>query len=386
MLSYSELVQMERSLRRTQMLSLYIEGANGDPAKRATWRARVADALRPLEQTTETASQAEREALRTTVRALDDFLSREPPPVHAATFAVFISNRTLLHDTTLPISMPTAAYWGDGMRVSPYVRSLRPERPVFVYVGGVNTADVYEQQGDMLRRVRTIRVSMAKQPVYHMGDAPPAGFSPNTRGRTKKDALDRDVRTATHRVAHEIVEQIRQHSGDDAWLIVVGLPQVTHAVHDALSAPLAARTFVERAALADETEKTVARVTTAGVEELERRRQAELVHELINEAAIGGRGALGRDAIQQGLMERRVREVLFSSRFADEVPDALEAIVTSAFEQSALCALARGPAEEQLDRTGNGVGALLRYAVAVKAAGPTTASLGSNGGPGASSG
>jgi len=91
-------------------------------------------------------------------------------------------------------------------------------------------------------------------------------------------------------------------------------------------------------------------------------------------------------AIRQGLMERRVREVLFSSRFADEVPDALEAIVTSAFEQSALCALARGPAEEQLDRTGNGVGALLRYAVAVNEAGPTTTSLGSDGGPGALSG
>jgi len=377
MLSYSDLVQMERSLRQRQMLSLYVEGANGDPAKRDAWRARVEDALRPLEQVNENAPHDEREAFRTTVRALHDFLRHQPPPVHAATFAVFVSNETLLHDATLPVSLPTAAHWGHGMRVAPYLRAIRPERPVIVYVGGVKTAEVYEQQGDSLRRARRIKVPMVKQPTYHMGDAPPPGFSANTRGRTKKDALDRDVQTATHRVAHEIVEQIRQHSGDNAWMIVVGLPQVTHAVQEALPASLAARTFIERAALADETEKELARVTTAGVEALERRRQSTLVDELIEEAAIGRRGVLGRDAVQQGLMERRVYEVLFSSRFADEAPDALEAIVTSAFEQSALCEATRGPAEELLDRTGRGVGALLRYTVAANAAGATSESLGS---------
>lgn len=377
MLSYSDLVQMERSLRQRQMLSLYVEGANGDAAKRDAWHARVEDALRPLERVNENAPHDEREAFRTTIRALDDFLRHEPPPVHAATFAVFVSNETVLHDTALPVSLTTVANWGQGMRVAPYLRAIRPERPVIVYVGGVKTAEVYEQQGDSLHRARSIKVPMVRQPVYHMGDAPPPGFSANTRGRTKKDALDRDVRTATHRVAHEIVEQIHQHSGDNAWMIVVGLPQVTHAVQEALPAPLAARTFIESAALVDETEKELARVTAAGVEELERRRQSKLIDEVIEEAASGRRGALGREAVQQGLLERRVYEVLFSSRFADEAPDELDAIVTSAFDQAALCEAARGPAEERLDQAGHGVGALLRYSVGVNAAGATPESSGS---------
>jgi hypothetical protein len=381
MLSYSELVQLQRSLRQQQMLSLYVEGANGNPANRNAWHARVDDALRQVERSADNAPHDEREAYRTTIRALNDFLKHEPPPVHAAAFAVFMSNETLLHDTTLPVSLPTAAYWGRGMRVGPYLRAIRPERPVIVFVAGVKTAEVYDQQGDSLRRARTIKVPMVKQPVYHMGNPPPPGLSPNTRGRTMKDALDRDVVTATHRVAHEIVEQIRQHSGDNAWMIVVGLPQVTHAVQEALPASLAARTFIEHTAQANETEQQLARVTTAGVEALERRRQMTLIEELIDEAGMGRRGALGRDATQQGLMERRVYEVFFSSHFADEAPDALEAIVSSAFEQSALCEAARGPAEEQLDRTGHGVGALLRYSVALNAAAETSESLGQDGGP-----
>jgi hypothetical protein len=245
---------------------------------------------------------------------------------------------------------------------------MLPDRRAIVMVAKVSVADVYTYDAGTLLELERWEAPVTERAVYHMGDAPQPGFSPNTRGRTGKDEHDRDIVSAMHKVAAQLVERIRRHAGDTAWIVLTGVPQVAHAVLEKLPSVLFARAIFERAELGEGAEEqSIVRAAAAGVDALERRRQAACVEQTIDFASSGGRGALRLEETKAALVEQCVQDLFFTERFANECPDDLEEMIIIAHEQSAHSeAVHDPPTAKRLDSTGGGIGALLRFPAPVR--------------------
>ena len=131
MLTYRQLVALERSLRDARVLSVYLHGAADDPATRHVWRTDLERSLRDLRRWLAGSSHEEREAFERSVELLHTLIAPYAAGLPSPGWAGFISDGMVRDAERLPVPMPTMAIWSTGMCVAPYIRALRVTRPPF---------------------------------------------------------------------------------------------------------------------------------------------------------------------------------------------------------------------------------------------------------------
>lgn len=127
MLERRGLIDLERSLRDTLVLSVYLDAPSPNPAERDAWRTRLDQELeRVRKQITE---RPERRAFDRATGLLRDELESGSDAIGAAGWMGVVAPDDIRFRTPLAVSPPLSVHWGRGMFVTPALRALEAMRP-----------------------------------------------------------------------------------------------------------------------------------------------------------------------------------------------------------------------------------------------------------------
>lgn len=361
MLTRNALAQLERSLRGTRVLSVYLDRSTQDFANRDAWRLTLDNLIDEQRDALGAhASHEERAAFDACVARLRERLA-EPEPVAAPPGWVGLFPAAgEPYVEALPVQMPTLVAWGDGARVAPCIRALKQHIPAIVAIVDSREADLYVYARGTLERADRIRATVRGFDAAHMGNPPRQGFHTGTRGTAGADEAQTKRRAGTEALVRELVSQLEMLAGSRAWILVGGIPDVAAEVVNALPERLLQRARklrgVDVHASVAEIEEAAEHVATAAS------RERDLAHvlDLIDREAASGRGVSGYQRTREALAEHAGDTLFMTGRFIGEHAAEAEELARLAFAEAADLEYVSAAAAERLDQAG-GVGALLRF-------------------------
>ena len=363
MLTYKDLVELERALRDRAVLSVYINGQTEDPASRKRWRLDLRHSFDDITSWLEGSSHAEREAFTTCRELVVNRLDRYRGTIRSPGWAAFCSTDGVYYASPLPVPMPTMAVWSSGPCLTPYLRALKEARSVIVAVVDSRKARLFRYAGRHVERVHTIRAHTHVEPTSHLGRPARLGFHMGTRGPTGADEAQRELRQGTSRMLAEVSEEIRKLSGTDGWIVIGGIPSVAKAALTHLPPDLANRSLHAEDLDIHATQADVAEVARRSASSLRDASDLHRVNDALAHAESDRRGVAGPVDTKRALEEGRVRELFFTLSFLENHAADAEAAVRLAFESHASVEHVSGAAAKCLENAG-GIAAQLWYAEA----------------------
>ena len=360
MMTFPQLVTLERSLRDERVLSVYLHGAADDPAVRLVWRTELDRSLRDIRRWLLGSPHEEREKFERSVETLGAMLAPYTAGLAAPGWAGFITGETVHDAERLPVPMPTMAIWSTGMCVAPYIRALKVTRPVIVSVVDSRVAHIYRYQLGELDLVSTIHAHASIGAPAHMGDAPIAGFHPGVRGETAREAVQRAHTTGTERMLREAELIVARHAAVDAGILVGGNPRVATRFRRALTSAVSDRVLQLESLHADASLAELGAAAKAGASALRDAADLRRIGEILASDANRGVATVGPDATSRGLARLTVRELYLTSRYLEDHMAEAENAVRQALDQGAAVEQVSGDAAAKLDQHG-GIAARLRY-------------------------
>jgi len=362
MMTYTQLVTLERSLRDERVLSVYLHGAADDPAARLIWRTDLERSLRDLRRWLAGSSHEEREAFERCVKLLDELLAPFAAGLPSPGWAAFITDGVVQDAERLPVPMPTMAIWSTGLCVAPYIRALKVTRPIVVGVVDARKARIYRYRVGELELLETIHAHATIDMPARMGEGPRVGFHPGVRGETARDAVHRARVAGTDRMLREADEAVLKHAALDGGIVIGGSSRIATRFKNGLAVSLTHRVLQLESLHADATEAEIAAAAKAGASALRDAADLRRVAELIEADSEGGSAALGPAATRRALGRKAVRELYITGRFLEDHMAEAEDAVREALDQGATVEQVAGDAAVRLDAHG-GLAARLRYLV-----------------------
>ena len=365
MMTYPQLVALERSLRNERVLSVYLHGAADDPAARLVWRTELDRSLRDLRRWLLGSPHEEREAFERSVVTLGAMLAPYAAGLSAPGWVGFISGDTVHDAERLAVPMPTMAVWSTGMCVAPYIRALKVTRPVIIAVIDSRVANIYRFQLGDLEPLSTIHAHATIGAVAHMGDAPVAGFHPGVHGETAREAVQRAHATGTERMLREAELVVARHAAVDAGILVGGNPRIAARFRRALTRAVSDRVLQLDSLHADATPAEIVAAAKTGASALRDAADLRRIGEILGPDVNRGAATVGPDATRRGLERLTVRELYLTPRYLEDHMAEAEEAVRQALDQGAGVEQVAGDAAAKLDENG-GIAARLRYRAAVE--------------------
>jgi hypothetical protein len=362
MMNHAELTKLEHALRDRTVLSVYINGDIANAAARGQWRTELRNALDATEVQLASATHAEREDFRATRELVLKEVQDYEPGLDTPGWMGLFTPGQVHHATTVTVPVPTVTTWAKGANLAPCIRVLKEARPVLLVVADSARVRVHRYLDRNVSFVESFDREVTIQPAYSMGRPAPQGFSSGTRGTPGADAAQRDQRKGTETMLAEAAAKIESLAGQDAWVLVGGIPVVASALHGRLSPRLHSRATVI-ALDVHANDATLAESAREHASRLRAREDLERVDEVVAAKARGGAGAVGVKDIERALVNGQVRELYLTSAFvqahADEAVDAIR----RAFDEGAHVEHVSGDAAQRLDAAG-GIAARLRFTIA----------------------
>lgn len=359
MLSYADLITLEPSLRRSHVLSVYLDGQAGDPAQRDRRRLQLDQALDAERSRLADAPREERERFAACVGMLERELESAGVPAARGGWVAFITPEGPWYSRSVPLRFATTAVWERGAWVAPYVQALCEVHTVFVAVMDARAVWLYRYQHGELDRMGELHAHHHVDTPLHMGDTSRVGFHSGTRGVTGHDAAQRAHLEGTRRMLAEAAQRIQKLAAEEGWIVLGGIANVVTKM-TALLASLADRVSVADSLDVHSSPAEIAEAARRGVATMRERHDLEAVHEIARSAEAGARSALGEETTRKALAKSCVRELYLSPTFIDQRPEETSRALRRAFDQSAHVEVVTGKAAQQLDQLG-GIAAQLRY-------------------------
>ena len=362
MLTREGLRQLRDALRRRHVLSVYLDGRVSDPAKRRVWRAWLTSALTAARHGAE-GSVGEAAVFDACCNHLEARLQPIAGALGAQGFVAFISEEGVALAEDLPVPIPNMVQWSVGPWVSPYIHAQKELRPALLAIVGTNAIRIYRYALGSLVPLERLHAHTRIDEAAHMGSMPRPTFHTGTRGETAKDAAQRARNAGTRRMIHELNDRLAHHASSDEWILIGG----THG-SAALAMTLLAEGLQQRATIVSRLNLTtptsmLRRTAATAARKLRRVADDLIVQRSIEDSARHGLGAVGESSTQTALGLDAVQQLLFTSRYMSEHPQACERMTRRALDEGATIEHVAGAAEDHLDQVG-GVAAVLRFAVA----------------------
>lgn len=360
MLTHDRLADLYGRVRDHHVLSVYIDGQQHDPAERRVWRTRLDQALserqRELERSGGTSLTAFEEARKRLLDQLGEFSNFMPD----RGWVGFATPSEVVYADNVPVPMPGLVAWEEGLRVAPYVRALKQERPVVIALADRHHARLYMYRaGDL---VQTDEFAAADE-TDEASDAQAArrsGERSGTRGNATDDA-QRQVEVRAEALLERVVDRVRELAGVSGLVVVGGTRETGKRLLHHLPESLTGRAEEVGSLHLEMTPAHLKEQAESIASELTQRLQAELVTRVLDRARSGGKGVLGQDDTVRALLERKVGTLVLSRTFLSEHADRADHMVGTAFEQSADVEEVSGSGAERLDEEAGGAAALLRW-------------------------
>ena len=208
MLTYSDLVNLERDLRRKTVLSVYVNGEEQDLAKRRRWRIELRNSLNDIQRWLDGAPHSDREAFAACRRKLLERFGIMRGAIRSPGWAGFYTSDGERYAGPVPAPVPTMAVWSTGACLTPYVRALKEAHPVLVVVADSMKAKIYRYAERQVELVDTVRARATVDHPDHMSAPPRPGFHSGTRGTAGADEAQRELREATARMLSDVVANL----------------------------------------------------------------------------------------------------------------------------------------------------------------------------------
>ncbi len=362
MLTHDRLVKLYRDLEEQNVLSVYVNGDQHDPAQRDAWRTRLETGIAALRRQLES---SDGEGLGDFDRAWEH-VERELRPLEDAFlphrgWVAFATADQLRYAEGLPAAMPDVVRWEPGIRVAPYVRALKQERPVLVALADSRRARLFEHVDGEMRELDGLRADTYVGDLSDVGMRKSPARSSGQRGETSTDQAQRILEVASERMLKELMGVIEERAGAHGVVVLGGTPEmVRHLAHN-LPKRFDGRVSERPSLSVDMSLPQVRDDVRAAAGDLSEREHLRLVTELADAARSGALGSLGPEATDAALAEGRVDLLLLSRAFIREHPDYADRCVGLAFAQGGDVEEVSGEAGARLDREGSGVAARLRF-------------------------
>lgn len=363
MLTHDKLVKLYRELEEQDVLSVYVNGDQHDPALRDAWRTRLESGIATLRRQLESSGQDERTGA---FERAWDYVARELRPLEDAFlphrgWVAFATSGGLVHAEGLAAAMPDLVRWERGIRVAPYVRALKQQRPVTVVVLDSRRARLFEHVDGEIHELEGLRADTFVGDLTDVGVRKSPARTSGQRGETSTDHAQRVLDVATDRMVKNVVTSLEERAGTHGIVVIGGTPEAVTRLAGALPKSFGGR-FEERPSLhLDMSLAEVRDQVRSAAGDLRERGHLRLVEEMADAARSGAKGALGPQATEPALRESRVDMLLLSRTFIREHADYADRCVGRAFAQGADVEEVSGEAGAFLDREGEGMAARLRF-------------------------
>lgn len=362
MLTRMELVELYRSLENEAVLSVYVDTDQHDPAARGAWKTALESEVgRIRKELSENGGGEGFEAAWETLQAA--LRNEEEGFFRGRGLVAFVTAEGVKHIEKLPISTKTLVRWEDGLRVAPYVRALKQNRPIEIALADRERVKLFTYLEGELEAGDEIDTDTEIGDVSEVGMAKRGSKGSGRRGETASDQAQRILDHETTRMLKGVAQKLESQVGEEGVLILGGTPEAVSRLADLLPDRLSDRITQDASLHLSMTMpelKDAVRELASGLTSDE---QMGLVDEVVDAARSGGKGSLGRDETERALREMRVDTLLLSRDFLWENPDFADRCVGTAFAQNADVRELGGAAGERLDREGEGIGSRLRFRV-----------------------
>jgi hypothetical protein len=362
MLNHADLTKLEQNLRDRTVLSIYINGENSNAATRGQWRTELRNALDAIDELLDGAPHAEREAFSATRELALSKVDAYEPGEDAPGWMGLFTPREVHYAGVVSVPVPTRATWATGANLAPCIRVLKEARPVLVVVADRSRVRIHRYVDRTVSLVESLEREVHIDEHYHMSRPAPSGFHSGTRGTPGTDAVQREMRKGTDSLLADAAARVEELAGNDAWVLVGGIPVVASALHGRLNHRLESRATVV-ALDVHAPDAMLAESAREHASRLRAREDLERVEHVVAAKARGSTGAVGLEDTGRALVNGQVRELYLTSAFVqDHVDEAVDAI-RRAFDEGAKVEHVSGDAAQRLDAAG-GIAAKLRFTIA----------------------
>lgn len=360
MLGRTQLEDLYREYRAKDVLSVYVDGGQHDPAARAVWHTAFERGMALQRRVLEDRGGAEIDAFD----AARDLIEANLPDVRSFLpdrgWVAFATAHELLHAGGSSVPMPDLVRWERGLRVAPYVRALKQERVVVAAVADRRKARIFTYRDGEVVEFAGMVADRDHGDVAESTSSKRASPTSGARGETGADRGQRARDVSALRLQEEIVTKLGTLAGSSGFVVLGGTPEVVSALASRTS-DLGPRRMERPSMHIDMTLAQVKEELEDGASELTRGVQAALLGQVVDAARSGGKGTLGIQATKEALREGRVDVLLVSRGLREQEGDLVDHFVGGAFEFGAGVEELSGASADQLDQEGEGVGARLRY-------------------------
>jgi len=362
MLSHGQMVDLYQDLQDEQVLSVFVDGDQHDPAQRDRWRRLLDQEISRCRRQLADAPDlpAFDSAWAHVTRALSSFGDGFLP---ARGFIAFATEAGMRYSEGVPARMPDLVRWEKGMRMAPLVRALKQERVVTVVLADSRRVRLFELVEGTIRELDGHRADTFVGDLTDVGMSKSPSRSSGTRGETSTDQAQRILGVAADRMAKEVAHVVGDLAGDDGFVIVGGPIEGARRIMTALPERLGARATERSSLHLDMTLAEVLEEVRVAAGDMSEREHEVLAMSIVDAASSRNLGVLGRTGAERALAELRVDTLLLSRSFISDNPDLADRMVVEAFGQAARVEEASGGAGAYLDREAEGVAARLRFMV-----------------------
>ena len=363
MLTHERLVELYRQLRDENVLSVYIDADQHDPAERNKWRVRLDQEVTRCRRQLD-GDPEELEDFDQAWGRLRERLERYDAFVPEQGWVGFATPGEVWYAEDVPVPMPDGVYWERGVRLAPYVRGLKQERPVVAALLDSERARVFRYQHGELAELEDLRADT------FMGDLTDADMSKRAtrfsgvRGVTSTDNAQRLLEVSTDRMVKHLMGVLGEALGNHGFLVLGGPSEMVAKASSALpkalhsrmaSAPSSLHLEMKEAEIREALDRVASQMTQAY--------QEQLLDQVVDAARGGGKACLGREETERALREMRVDTLLLSRNLIRADGDFADSCVGAALAQDAAVEELSDEGAERLDREGEGMGARLRFQV-----------------------
>ncbi len=361
MLTHDELMELYRAHRDEAVLSIYIDAEQHDPAKRSVWRRVLDHGISDAAAEVDEWHPAQRPAFDSAAALLRVELDRFDAFLPDEGWVGFATAERVLYAQPVPVRMPNLVRWEPGIRVAPYVRALKQERPVVTVLADSRRARVFRYQDGELEEPVDLRADTFVGDLSDVGSGKRAATHTGIRGVAGTDVAKRLHDVEAERMVKHLTDVVTEQAGNHGFIVLGGTAEVVAAAAKNLPKSVNGRVLERPSLHVEMSTAEVKAATQEAASELTRQQQNAQLDQILNAAHAHGRGCVGREETEKALSDRRVETLLLSRRFIQDSPDRADFCVGSALEQGAAVEELSGEAAQRLDAEGGGIAAGLRY-------------------------
>lgn len=360
MLNRTQLEKLYKKLRDTDVLSVYIDGGQHDPAARRAWYTNFQRGVELQRRALEERSPDSVEAFDAAKALIEEQLSGHEAFLPERGWVGFATAEALKYGEGVAVPMPDLVRWERGIRVAPYVRGFKQNRVVVAAVADSRKARIFTyRDGEILEPIDLV-ADRDHGELSESTSSKRARSRSGSRGETGTERGQRARDVSASRMQERVLQVIEEHAGTDGFVVLGGTPEVVSALAKRTT-DLGSRRLERASMHVDMTLAQVKDELEDAASELTGGLQAALLAQVVDATRSGGKGSLGIQATKEALREGRVDVLLITRALRETEGDIVDHFVGGAFEQGAVVEELSGMAAEQLDKAGEGVGARLRY-------------------------